>query len=264
MTPMKGHTIMFARTMTMIGLLVGSTALGTAAFAADHSVALVLGVNGSPFYEALACGASDEAKKLGLTLNVSAPSQFAADQQVPVVDAVTARHPAVAVIVPTDSQALVAPMRALAKSGVDVVTADQTLNDTSFLKAQIETDNLLGGKLAADEMTEYRQPFLDPKHREPVFRFPNELPIAGTPDDVYALAVAYHDWLLKTEVPKLFFHAAPGIFIPPAQAAFYRRHLKSCRSVDLGQGLHYLQEDHPDTIGTEIAAWLGELDLARV
>lgn len=152
MTPMKGHATMFARTTTMIGLLISSTALGAPAFAADHSVALVLGVNGSPFYEALACGASDEAKKLGLTLDVSAPSQFAADQQVPVVDAVTARHPAVAVIVPTDSQALVAPMRALAKSGVDVVTADQTLSDTSFLKAQIETDNLLGGKLAADEM----------------------------------------------------------------------------------------------------------------
>jgi ribose transport system substrate-binding protein len=143
---------MFTKYATMLGLLVGSSALLSEAFAADRSVALILGVNGSPFYEALACGASDEAKKQGLTLSVSAPTQFAADQQVPVVDAVTARHPAVAVIVPTDTQALVAPMRALAKSGVQVVTADQTLNDTSFLKAQIETDNALGGKLAADEM----------------------------------------------------------------------------------------------------------------
>jgi haloalkane dehalogenase len=114
-------------------------------------------------------------------------------------------------------------------------------------------------QLSADEMEEYRRPFLDPKDREPVYRFPNELPIAGTPNDVYALAVAYHEWLLATETPKLFFHAQPGIFIPPARAEFYSTHLKSCHVVDLGQGLHYLQEDHPDTIGQEIAAWLGTL-----
>jgi haloalkane dehalogenase len=113
--------------------------------------------------------------------------------------------------------------------------------------------------LAAEEMEEYRRPFLDPKDREPVYRFPNELPIAGTPADTYAMAVAYHDWLLETDIPKLFFHAAPGIFIPPAKAAFYRQHLKACRSVDLGAGSHYLQEDHPDAIGRELSAWLPAL-----
>jgi ribose transport system substrate-binding protein len=144
--------MMLKQFTTMLGLALAGTAAAHAASATDHTVALVLGVNGSPFYEALACGASDEAKKLGLTLHLSAASQFAADQQIPVVDAVTASHPAVAVIVPTDSEALVAPMRALAKSGTAVVTADQTLGDTSFLKSQIETDNSNGGKLAADEM----------------------------------------------------------------------------------------------------------------
>jgi haloalkane dehalogenase len=114
-------------------------------------------------------------------------------------------------------------------------------------------------KLSAEEMAEYRRPFPAPKDREPIYRFPNELPIAGTPGDVYAMAMAYHDWLLETDTPKIFFHAAPGIFIPPARAAFYRAHLKACRFVDLGQGLHYLQEDHPERIGQEIAAWLPKL-----
>jgi haloalkane dehalogenase len=113
-------------------------------------------------------------------------------------------------------------------------------------------------ELSPEEMTEYRRPFLAPKDREPIYKFPNELPIAGTPSDVYAMAMAYHDWLLETETPKIFFYAAPGIFIPPASAAFYREHLKSCRAVDLGRGYHYLQEDHPDTIGQEIAAWLSD------
>src|SRR3984885_5200850 len=116
-------------------------------------------------------------------------------------------------------------------------------------------------ELSADELTVYRRPFLAPKDREPIYRFPNELPIAGTPSDVYAMAMAYHDWLLETETPKIFFHAAPGIFIPPARATFYRECLKSCRAVDLGEGYHYLQEDHADTIGKEIAAWLGDKGL---
>jgi haloalkane dehalogenase len=118
----------------------------------------------------------------------------------------------------------------------------------------------IGRQLSEDEMNEYRRPFPTPKDREPIYRFPNELPIAGTPADVYAMAVAYHAWLLETPTPKIFFHAAPGIFIPPERAKFYRSNLKACRSVDLGWGLHYLQEDHPDVIGKEIAAWLPTLD----
>lgn len=114
-------------------------------------------------------------------------------------------------------------------------------------------------QLSASEMQEYRRPFLDPKDREPIYRFPNELPIAGNPKDVYTMAVDYHEWLMETETPKLFFHAQPGIFIPLSRAEFYSANLKSCRSVDLGQGLHYLQEDHPDAIGEQIATWLKTL-----
>lgn len=115
-------------------------------------------------------------------------------------------------------------------------------------------------QLSAEEMQDYRRPFFSPTTREPLYRFPNELPIAGNPSDVYAMAIAYHDWLMTTETPKLFFHAQPGIFIPPQLAEIYSKRLKSCRTVDLGPGLHYLQEDHPDKIGQEIAAWLKTLD----
>jgi haloalkane dehalogenase len=114
-------------------------------------------------------------------------------------------------------------------------------------------------QLSDAEMNEYRRPFQIPEDREPIYRFPNEVPIAGTPADVYAMATAYHAWLLETQTPKIFFHAAPGLFIPPARAGFYSEHLKACRVVDLGHGLHFLQEDHPDTIGMEIAAWLPRL-----
>jgi haloalkane dehalogenase len=111
-------------------------------------------------------------------------------------------------------------------------------------------------KLTDMEMDAYRRPFLDPADREPVYRFPNELPIAGEPADVYAMAMAYRAWLLETEISKLFFWADPGSLMPVHLAKWYQTQLKNTRSVALGSGMHYVQEDHPELIGREIAAWL--------
>jgi ribose transport system substrate-binding protein len=127
-------------------------AASSAAEAADPAVAVVLGVKGSPFYQALACGAKAKAKELALALTISAPDQFAADSQIPVVNAIAATTPAVAVIVPTDAKALIAPMKQLADRGTKIVTVDQTIADNSFVQTQILTDNAQGGRLAADAL----------------------------------------------------------------------------------------------------------------
>lgn len=141
------------KTTLLAGAALLVAAFSTApAFAAEKTVSLVLGVKGSPFYEALACGAKAKAKELGLELSVSAGDQFAADSQIPVVNAVAATKPAVAVIVPTDMQALIGPMKQIAEMGSYVVTVDQTVGDNSFVQTEILTDNEAGGKLAADAM----------------------------------------------------------------------------------------------------------------
>jgi ribose transport system substrate-binding protein len=128
--------------------------VSSAAEAAEPAVALVLGVKGSPFYQALACGAKAKAKELGLALTVSAPDQFAADSQIPVVNAVAAAKPAVAVIVPTDAKALIQPMKQMAERGTKIITVDQTVEDNSFVQTQIVTDNAEGGRLAADAIND--------------------------------------------------------------------------------------------------------------
>jgi ribose transport system substrate-binding protein len=141
--------------LTLAACSAGTTAPGassSAPAAGNKNVSLVLGVNGSPFYEALACGAQAEAHKLGLSVKVSAPAQFAADAQIPVVDAVTAAHPAVAAVVPTDAQALIPPIQQLSGSGTRVITVDQTLADPKLVKSEVITDNLAGGRMAADEL----------------------------------------------------------------------------------------------------------------
>jgi ribose transport system substrate-binding protein len=131
----------------------GATSTGKSAGGSSKKVALVLGVKGSPFYNAMACGAQARAKELGLSLKVSAGDQFAADSQIPVVNAVTASKPAVAVVVPTDATALVQPLTALKSSGAKVVTADQVLADAKLAESQIITDNEKGGQLAGAEMS---------------------------------------------------------------------------------------------------------------
>lgn len=131
------------------------TIVSSEALAEDNkNVSLVLGIKGSPFYQALECGASVKARELGLNLTVAAPDQFAADSQIPVINAVAATMPAVAIIVPTDTQALIGPMKQLDKMGIKLITVDQTINDTSFIRTQVLTDNAAGGRLAADTMNE--------------------------------------------------------------------------------------------------------------
>ncbi|WP_414442351.1 haloalkane dehalogenase [Burkholderia sp. 22PA0106] len=114
-------------------------------------------------------------------------------------------------------------------------------------------------KLTEEEMEAYRQPFLDPASREPVYRFPNELPIAGAPVDVWAMVHAYIAWLHETDIPKLLFFADPGAFISPTRAAKLQAELRNCTSIPLGAGRHFVQEDHGELIGREIAKWLPTL-----
>ncbi|KAK3067772.1 hypothetical protein LTR53_015148 [Teratosphaeriaceae sp. CCFEE 6253] len=110
--------------------------------------------------------------------------------------------------------------------------------------------------LTEAEMRHYRAPFEKVEDREPLYRFPNELPIEGQPADVYAAVTEYHDWLLASPIRKLFLYVTPGALINDKDAEFYNSSLPNCRSVFLGEGRHYIQEDHPHAIGRAISTWL--------
>jgi haloalkane dehalogenase len=116
-------------------------------------------------------------------------------------------------------------------------------------------------KLTEEEMAVYRAPFPTPESRRPVWRFPNELPIAGEPADVYATIEEAHRSLAQSSYPKLLFVGNPGALVSPAFAESFAKGLKNCRLVQLRSGLHYLQEDHPDVIGANVKEWLIELGI---
>jgi haloalkane dehalogenase len=86
------------------------------------------------------------------------------------------------------------------------------------------------------------------------------LPIAGEPADVYAMMERAHAALAASTYPKLLFAAEPGALVSPAYAEELAGKLKDCRFVKLGDGLHFVQEDHPETIGRSVAAFIAEVE----
>jgi haloalkane dehalogenase len=118
-------------------------------------------------------------------------------------------------------------------------------------------------KLSDEEMAVYRAPFPTPQSRRPTWRLPNELPIAGEPADVYATLERAHAALASSRYPKLLFAGNPGALVSPAFAESFAAVLHDCEVVQLGAGAHYLQEDHPETIGRSAAVWITKIEGAR-
>jgi haloalkane dehalogenase len=111
-------------------------------------------------------------------------------------------------------------------------------------------------KLTDEEMDAYRAPFPTEESRKPIWRWPNEIPIEGEPADVTEAVGAYNAWLQETDTPKLLFTATPGALITAPMVEWARGALPNLEVVDIGEGIHYVQEDHPDEIGRGIADWI--------
>ena len=110
--------------------------------------------------------------------------------------------------------------------------------------------------LSETEMARYREPYPTFRSRRPVRRWPCEIPIEGHPDDVHQAVSAYNAWLQETDIPMLLFHAEPGGLIREKDVAWCREHLKNLATVDIGPGLHFVQEDNPHKIGGELGKWI--------
>jgi haloalkane dehalogenase len=110
-------------------------------------------------------------------------------------------------------------------------------------------------KLTEAEMNHYREPFKEPASRKPIWRWPNEIPIEGTPADVVEAVANYNQKLQQSKLPKLLFHGTPGASISAPVVEWCRQHLPNLTRVDIGPGIHFLQEDNPHLIGSELANW---------
>jgi ribose transport system substrate-binding protein len=120
---------------------------------AKYSIAFVVANVNDAFYQKAHEGAVAEAKKLGVDLIYAGPNQFSAQAQIPVVDALLAKHPDALAIAPADPTAFVAPLQKWADAKIPIITYDGSLTKPPYkLLSQIGSANFAGGQLAADQM----------------------------------------------------------------------------------------------------------------
>jgi haloalkane dehalogenase len=103
-----------------------------------------------------------------------------------------------------------------------------------------------------EEMDHYRAPFANPgESRRPMLSWPRNLPIDGEPADVVAVVNDYSSWLAESDVPKLFINAEPGAVVHGPIRELIRTWPNLTETTV--SGVHFVQEDSPDQIGTAVA-----------
>jgi haloalkane dehalogenase len=140
----------------------------------------------------------------------------------------------------------------------DGVGEELLINQNMFVEQLLPSAILR--PLSEAELNAYRFPYPTPETRLPVFMWPNQVPIAGEPADVNAVVGEYAVWLTQTEMPMLNLYATPGLLMGENVAQMLQGMYKNLEILNVGEGLHFIQEDQPDAIGQGIAAWLAGLD----
>jgi len=72
---------------------------------------------------------------------------------------------------------------------------------------------------------------------------------------MYQIVSSYHNWLKETEIPKLLLYAKPGLLIRKKDVTWIQDNFPNIKTVPVGKGLHFIQEDTPDMIGAELEKW---------
>lgn len=128
------------------------------------------------------------------------------------------------------------------------------IEQNAFIEEALPASTL--APLGEDIMECYRKPFLDPADRRVILKFAQQIPVAGRPADVAKAAGEYSRWLKKTEIPKLFLWAKPGLISTEDDVEWAKKNYKNLSTSYVGEGLHFLQESHPVTIGREVGRWV--------
>ncbi|MCY4366390.1 MAG: haloalkane dehalogenase [Chloroflexi bacterium] len=129
---------------------------------------------------------------------------------------------------------------------------EMVLTSNVFVERVLPGSTLNG--VSEEAMDVYRRPYQEPgESRRPTLSWPRDIPIEGEPPEVVAIVDEYATWLSRSDIPKLFINAEPGAILTGAQREF-------CRAWPNQQevtvpGVHFIQEDSPDEVGTAIAEW---------
>ncbi|MBT5797220.1 MAG: haloalkane dehalogenase [Porticoccaceae bacterium] len=133
---------------------------------------------------------------------------------------------------------------------------DLVLQRNMFVEAVLPSSVIRD--LSKEEMDHYRRAFLTPEDRQPTLNWPRQIPIDNEPAHMVKLVNSYGQWMLgNTSLPKLFINANPGSILT-GKAREFCRSWPNQTEVTVA-GLHFIQEDSPNEIGSAVAQWLGTI-----
>jgi haloalkane dehalogenase len=161
-----------------------------------------------------------------------------------------------AVVMPIEWSDFPGPMRAVFQGfrspGGELMVLEQNMFVEAVLPASVKR------QLTDEEMDHYRAPFRIPgEDRRPTLSWPRNIPIEGEPADVVATVEEYGAWLSQSDVPKLFIKGEPGALVR-GRALDFVRTWPNQTEVSV-QGVHFIQEDSADEIGTAVASFVRAL-----
>ena len=116
-----------------------------------------------------------------------------------------------------------------------------------------------GRDLSEAEMAAYRAPFQKPSDRKLIALFPQQIPFDGEPARVHRRVAENFEKLKATKIPLLLLYAEPGAIVQGKYLEDLRTNLPAMKTVDIGPGLHFIQESQPTAIGQAIDQWSAHL-----
>ena len=137
------------------------------------------------------------------------------------------------------------------EAGEDMILRDNLFVEAFLIDAERE-------HLSEADKAEYRRPFLNAgEDRRPMLSFPRQIPLDGSPAEVFEVESASAEWLTISTTPKLWVRANPGFITVGTQAAFCES-LPNQTEVQVAGG-HFLQESSGPEIGHAVADFIRRL-----
>jgi len=123
---------------------------------------------------------------------------------------------------------------------------------------EVTIPKLIVRQLSKQELKFYKKPFKCAPSRRPIIEVHHDLPIPPlNPRKLRALQLItdYTNWLKNAPIPKLVISATPGWLFTSSIVDRIGADFINTQVVNVGQGLHFIQEDQPVNISKAIVRW---------
>ena len=117
-------------------------------------VEMITGAQDNSFYLSMECGATVEARKLGVRLTVAGPRENTVSDQLPLVEGVLVGNPDALVISPAaeGTASLTQALLTAQQNDTKIVFAGTSVTDANIGASRVASDDAAGGRIAADKL----------------------------------------------------------------------------------------------------------------